>query len=121
MCISVLENAKRSIVYKNANAQSMPELPQLTIPTINICYVSDKWHQLLGAAQACSGQRMTFATYPRSNTSDITTHPDYDIVTIGDILYSITDGIVKKLLYTAVISLVGSEGAVDVLKLNFSK
>ena len=69
----------------------------------------------------CSGQRLTFETYPQSNTSDITTHPDYDIVTTGDILYSITDGIVKKLLYTAVISLVASEGIVDVVKLNFSK
>ena len=71
--------------------------------------------------QPCSGQRLTFATYPQSNTSDITTHPDYDIVTTGDILYSITDGIVKKLLYTATISLVGSEGAVNVFKFNFSK
>ena len=78
-------------------------------------------NQVPGAAQACSGQRLTFATYPRSNTSDITTHPDYDIVTTVDILYSITDGIVKKLLYTAVISLVGSEGAVNVLKYNFSE
>ena len=69
----------------------------------------------------CYGQRLTFATYPQSNTSDITTHPDYDIVTTGDILYSITDGIVKKLLYTAVISLVSSEGAVSVLKHNFSE
>ena len=69
----------------------------------------------------CSGQRLTFETHPQSNTSDITTHPDYDIVTTGDILYSITDGIVKKLLYTAVISLVGSEGVVNVMKLNFSK
>ena len=69
----------------------------------------------------CSGQRLTFETYPQSSTSDITTHPDYDIVTTGDILYSITDGIVKKLLYTAVISLLGSEGAVNVLKFNFSE
>ena len=69
----------------------------------------------------CSDQRLTFATYPQSNTSDITTHPDYDIVTTGDILYSITDGIVKKLLYSAVISLVGSEGAVNVLKFTFSE
>ena len=69
----------------------------------------------------CSGQRLTFATYPRSNKSDITTHPDYDIVTTGDILYSITDGIVKKLLYTAVISLVSSEGAAVVMNLKFSE
>ena len=78
-------------------------------------------NQLPGAAQACSGQRLTFATYPQSNTSDITTHPDCDIVTTGNILYSITDGIVKKLLCTAVISLVASEGVVRVVKLNFSK
>ena len=77
--------------------------------------------QLPGILHPCSGQRLTFATYPQSSTSDITTHPDYDIVTTGDILYSITDGIVKKLLYTAVISVVGSEGAVNVLKFDFSK
>ena len=69
----------------------------------------------------CSGQRLTFETYLQSNTSDITTHPDYDNITTGDILYSITDGILKKLLYTAEITLVGSEGAVNVLKFNFSK
>ena len=77
--------------------------------------------QLPGSLLPCSGQRLTFTTYPQSNTSDITTHPDYDIVTTGDIIYSITDGIVKKLLYAAVISLVGSEGDVSVLKFNFSK
>ena len=69
----------------------------------------------------CSGQILTFATYPQSNTSDMTTHPDYDIVTTGDIIYPITDGIVKRLLYTAVISLVGSEDTVSVLNFNFSK
>ena len=69
----------------------------------------------------CSGQRLTFETYPQSNTSDITTHPDYDIVTTGDILYSITDGIVKKLLYTAAISLVGSQSVMSVLMFNFSE
>ena len=69
----------------------------------------------------CSGQRLTFATYPQSNTSDITTHPDYDIVTTGDILYSITDGIQKKQLYTTTINLVDDEGTVDVLNLNFSE
>ena len=69
----------------------------------------------------CSGQRLTFATYPQSNTSDITTLPDYDIVTTGDILYSITDGIQKKQLYITTISLVDDEGVVDVLNLNFSE
>ena len=67
---------------------------------------------------------MIFETYPQSNTSHITTHPDYDInniLSIVDILYSIADGIVKKLLYTAVINLFGSEGAVDVMKFNFSE
>ena len=56
----------------------------------------------------------------QTHHADITTHPDYDIVTAGDLHFSITDGIVKKLLYTIAISLVGSEGAVDVLNLNFS-
>ena len=57
----------------------------------------------------------------QTHHADITTHPDYDIVTAGDLHFSITGGIVKKLLYTVVISLVGSEGAVDVLNLNFSE
>ena len=69
----------------------------------------------------CSGQRLKFATYPQSNTSDITTHPDYDIVTTGDILYSITDGIQKKQLYTTTISLVDNDGAESVLNLDFSE
>ena len=69
----------------------------------------------------CSGQRLTFATYPQSNISDIITHSDYDIATTGDILYSITDGIRNKQLYTVTISLVDDEGTVDVLNLNFSE
>ena len=69
----------------------------------------------------CSGQRLTFETYPQSNTSDITTHPDYDIVTTGDILYSITDGIQKKQQYTAAVSLVDDEGTMDALNLGFSE
>ena len=74
-------------------------------------------------AQACPGQKLTFVTYPHSNTSDITTHPDYDInniLLIVDTVYSITDGVVKKRLCTAAIILVASESAVNVLKLNFS-
>ena len=43
------------------------------------------------------------------------------ILSIVDILYSITDGIVKKLLFTAAISLVASQGVVNMLKLNFSE
>ena len=69
----------------------------------------------------CFGQRLTFETYPQSNTSDITTHPDYDIVTTGDILYSITDGIQEKQLYTTTISLVDDEGTVSVLNLDYSE
>ena len=69
----------------------------------------------------CSGQRLTFVTYPQSNTSDITTHPDYAIVTTGDILYSITDGIQGKQLYTTTISLVDDESTVHVFKVNFSE
>ena len=39
----------------------------------------------------------------------------------GDVVYPITAGIVGKQLYTASVSVVGSEGAVDVLNLNFSE
>ena len=69
----------------------------------------------------CYGQRLTFETYPQLNTSDVTTHPDYGIVTTGDILYCITDGIQKKQLYIAAVSLVDDEGTMDVLNLGFSQ
>ena len=86
-----------------------------------ISFIIINYYQLPGVLHPCFGQRLTFETYPQSNTSDITTHPDYDNVTTGDILYSITDGIQKKQLYTTTISLVDDEGAVDVLNLNFSE
>ena len=39
----------------------------------------------------------------------------------GDVVYPIAADIVGKQLYTASVSVVGSDGVVDVLKLNFSE
>ena len=55
------------------------------------------------------------------NKSDITKHPNYTIVESGHLVFDITAGIDRKHLYTATISLVGIEGVVQVLKLNFSE
>ena len=57
-----------------------------------------------------------------SNMSDIITPPDHKIMgTELDIVYPITTGFERKDLYTATISVVGSEGVVDVLRWNLSK
>ena len=64
---------------------------------------------------------LTFQTYLQSNKSDITKHPNYTIVEPGDLVFDITAGIERKRLYTAVVSLVGIEGVVQVLMLNFSE
>ena len=39
----------------------------------------------------------------------------------GHLVFNITSGIERKRLYTATVSLVGIEGVVQVLKLNFSE
>ena len=69
----------------------------------------------------CPDQRLTVQTYPQSNTSDITDHPELVIMSSGDIVYSITTGIERKQHYTATISLVGNEGIVQELDLAFSE
>ena len=48
-------------------------------------------------------------------------HPNYTIVEPGHLVFDITTGIERKHLYTATVSLVGIEGVVQVLKLNFSE
>ena len=53
--------------------------------------------------------------------SDVTTHHDHVKLVTGDLIYSITAGIERKQLYTANIGLVGAEGVVHILKLNFSE
>ena len=62
-----------------------------------------------GLGIPCPDQRLTVQTYPQSNTSDITNHPELVIMSSGDIVYSITTGIERKQHYTATISLVGND------------
>ena len=69
----------------------------------------------------CHDQVLKIQTFPQSNVSDITSHPDFLIVGPGNVVYPITAGIHRKDLYTATVSVVGSEGVVDVLHLNFSE
>ena len=69
----------------------------------------------------CPDQRLTAQSYPQSNTSDITNHPELVIMSSGDIVYSITTGIERKQHYTATISLVGNEGIIQELPLTFSE
>ena len=69
----------------------------------------------------CPDQRLTAQSYPQSNTSDITNHPELVIMSSGDIVYSITTGIERKQHYTATISLTGNEGIVQELPLTFSE
>ena len=64
---------------------------------------------------------LTFQTHLQSNKSDVNKHPNYTIVESGHLVFDITAGIERKHLYTATISLVGIEGVVQVLKLNFSE
>ena len=73
-----------------------------------------------GLGIPCPDQRLTVQTYPQSNTSDITNHPELVIMSSGDIVYSITTE--RKQHYTATISLVGNEpGVVQVLDFVFSE
>ena len=72
-------------------------------------------------AQPCSSQKLTFQTHLQSNKADITKHPNYIIVESGYLVFNITTGIERKHLYTATVSLVGIEGVVQVLMLNFSE
>ena len=69
----------------------------------------------------CHDQSLRIQTFPQSDVSDITSHPDSLIVGSGNVVYNITAGIHKKDLYTATVSVVGNEGVVDVLHLNFSE
>ena len=48
-------------------------------------------------------------------------HPNYTIVESGHLVFNITTGIDRKRLYTATLSLVGIEGVVQLLLLNFSE
>ena len=55
--------------------------------------------------------------------SDVTNHAEMIIQESahGDIVYSVTVGIEVKQLYTTTISVLGKEGIVDVMNLNFSE
>ena len=48
-------------------------------------------------------------------------HAEVMIEKTGDVVYPITAGITGKQLYTASVSVVGSDGVVDALNLNFSE
>ena len=63
---------------------------------------------------------LTFKTHLQSNMFDITIHPDYVAVGLGDVVYSITAGIQRKYLYIVTVNLVGNKGVVQGLMLNFS-
>ena len=69
----------------------------------------------------CRDQVLRIQTFPQSNASDVTSHPDFLIVGSGNVVYPITAGIHRKDLFTATVSVVGHEGVIDVLHLNFSK
>ena len=88
------------------------------IPNVLIIYF--KTCQLPGVIP-CPNQRLQFKTFPQSNISNIITHPDYVIVNSGDIVYSITAGIMENFHYTTDIRLFGDHGVVQVWRLNFSK
>ena len=69
----------------------------------------------------CPGQMLMFQTYPQLNKSDVTNHAKLMIEKTGDVVYLITAGIIGKQLYIASISVVGNEGVVDALNINFSE
>ena len=69
----------------------------------------------------CYDQVLKVQTFPQSDASDITSHPDFSIVGSGNVVYPITAGIHRKNFYTATVSVVGHEGVIDVLQLNFSE
>ena len=64
---------------------------------------------------------ISFETYPQSNLSDITTHSNYMIVREGNLDYLVSAGIERKHRYTTTVGLVGIEGVIKELKVNFSK
>ena len=58
---------------------------------------------------------------PIQRYSDVVSYAEVMIEKTGDVVYTITAGIMGKQLYTASVSVVGSDGVVDALKLNFSE
>ena len=69
----------------------------------------------------CPDQKLVYQTHPQSSMSNITNQMEMTIQESGNVVYTITTGIEGKNLYTAVISVVGHEGVVQVLMLNFSE
>ena len=69
----------------------------------------------------CPNQKLVYQTHPRSSMSNITNQMEMAIQESGNVVYPITTDIERKNLYTAAISVVGHEGVVQVLNLNFSE
>ena len=69
----------------------------------------------------CPDQKLVYQTHPRSSMSNITNQMEMAIEESGNVVYTITTGIKRNNLYTAAISVVGHEGVVQVLMLNFSE
>lgn len=70
----------------------------------------------------CPDQRLQFQIHPQSNTSSvIIKYTEVMIHESGSIVYSVTTDINIKHLYTTAISVLGNDGVVQVLELNFSE
>ena len=69
----------------------------------------------------CPNQNLVYQTHPQSSMSNITSQMEMAIQESGNVVYTITTGIKRKNLYTVAISVVGHEGVVQVLMLNFSE
>ena len=69
----------------------------------------------------CPDQKLVYQTYLQSSVSNITDQMEMAIEESGNVVYTITTGIKGKNLYSAAISVVGYEGVVQVLILNFSE
>ena len=69
----------------------------------------------------CPDQKLVFETHSQLNMSYITNQMEMAVQDSGQVVYPITTGIKRKNLYTVAISVVGHEGVVQVLNLNFSE
>ena len=69
----------------------------------------------------CLGQRLTSNINHQLNMSHMISLDDHIIQGSEDVVYSISNKIETKMLYTVTVSVVGSEGVVQVLVVNFSE
>lgn len=68
----------------------------------------------------CPNQRVQAETYPLSNTSDITNHPEMAIKGMA-LEYPMSVAFKRKRLYTASVSIVGNKGVIETMRVNISK